>query len=90
MEVPRKLPLVPPLGPAQVPPDWAPLQARLSEAHTYYDHWPLGIPSSQGEKAQILDQCYGTFADVFEETLCVLLDVPRQRRSLRGEPARIN
>ena len=89
LEVPRKLPLVPPFGPAQLPPDWAPLQARLSEAHTYYDQWPLGRPPSQGEKAQVLDQCYGTFADVFEETLCVLLDVPRQRRSQRGAPARI-
>jgi hypothetical protein len=89
LEVPRKLPLVPPHGPAQSPPDWAPLQERLQAGHEYYDHWPLGRPPSQGEKAQVLDQCYTQFADLFEETLCLLMDVPRQRRSQRGAPARI-
>ncbi len=89
LEVPRKLPLAPPFGPSPCPPDWAPLQARMQEAHEYCDHWPLGLPPSQGEKAQVLDQCYASFADAFEEALCLKLDVPWMRRSQRGAPARI-
>ncbi len=89
LDLPRRLPLVPPIGPTQQPPDWEPLRSRLREAYEYYDIWPLGRPPSQPEKAQILDQCYSTFARIFENTLCVLLDVPLQRRSRRGHPAHI-
>ena len=50
---------------------------------------PIGLPPAQGERAQVLDQCYQTFAEALERQHCRKLDVPLQRRSTRGAPARI-
>ncbi len=86
LNMPPRLPLKIPFGPALQEHDWSELEAMTAEAHRQFsaEHAPV-----QQEKLQILDQVYTTFVSYMELQICALTDTPPRARSSRGKPPRI-
>ncbi len=77
-----KLPTAIPYGPRQEAHDWTELEAHIREGQEYI----TTRLTSQAERLQILDQCYGPYVRAFEAQICQVTDTPPRPRSRRGQP----
>ena len=80
LEVPPRLPLQAPFGPALQPRNWRTLAARVNEALEY-----CAAPDrSHRAKMQALDGVYFHFVSEMERQVCERTDTPRRMRSRKG------
>ena len=81
LQLPPRLPLEVPFGPAREPRDWSSLGGLVEEAKEYMKTHR----TSQPERLQVLDHVYSTFVQEFEVQISEATDTPRRQRSRRGE-----
>ena len=80
LDLPSRLPLQVPFGPARQPRCWDSVAARVESAFQY-----LGQQlTSQRERLQVLDQVYADSLVAFEQQVCDKTDTPQRMKSGRG------
>ena len=84
LEMPPRLPLQPPFGPALKTRNWSTLAQRIGDALDLCER-----QSSRREQQQALDSVYAHFVSEMERQVCERTDTPRRMRSRRGRPPRV-